>query len=116
VQPIGLRRVYEPLARDGRELLVDRIWPRGKTKAELSGVVWLKDVAPSAELRRWFGHKPERWPEFRRRYFAELDANPAVERLRALARAAPITLLYAAHDEAHNHARALRDYLLDERE
>ena len=112
MHPISIRRVYEPLAHHGREVLVDRIWPRGKRKADLAGVLWLKDVAPSAELRKWFGHEPERWPEFRRRYFAELDVNPAVARLRAMAEEAPLTLLYSAHDEAHNQAVALREYLL----
>ena len=116
MHPITLRRVYEPLAHDGREVLVDRIWPRGKRKADLEGVLWLKDVAPSAELRKWFGHEPARWPEFRRRYFAELAANPAVARLRAMADEGPLTLLYSAHDEAHNQAAALRDYLLGRRE
>ena len=111
MMPITIRRVYEPLAHSGREVLVDRIWPRGKRKADLEGVLWLKDVAPSTELRKWFAHKPERWPEFRRRYFAELDANPAVERLRAMAKEAPLTLLYSAHDETHNQAAALRDYV-----
>jgi uncharacterized protein YeaO (DUF488 family) len=111
MHPIRIRRVYEPLAHDGREVLVDRIWPRGKRKADLAGVLWLKEVAPSAELRKWFGHAVERWPEFRRRYFAELDANPAVSQLRAMAQDGPLTLLYSAHDEAHNQAAALRDYL-----
>jgi uncharacterized protein YeaO (DUF488 family) len=111
VKSISVRRVYEPLAHDGHEVLVDRVWPRGKSKADLADVRWLKEVAPTTELRKWFGHEPERWPEFRRRYFAELDANPAAESLRALAEHEPLTLLYSAHDEAHNQAVALRDYL-----
>lgn len=111
MKPISVRRVYDPLAHDGHEVLVDRIWPRGKSKAELDGVLWLKDVAPSTELRKWFGHEPERWPEFRRRYFAELQGNPAAEQLHARAEHEPLTLLYSAHDEAHNQAVALRDYL-----
>src|SRR5262249_50296889 len=116
VKPISVRRVYEPLTHDGHEVLVDRIWPRGKSKAELADVRWLKDVAPSTELRKWFGHEPERWPEFRRRYFAELADNPAVETLCAMAEREPLTLLYSAHDEAHNQAVALRDYLQGARE
>lgn len=116
VHPIAIRRVYEhPLADHGRKVLVDRIWPRGVRKADLADVLWLKDAAPSAELRKWFAHDPARWPEFRRRYFAELDANPAVARLRALAEAGPLTLLYSARDEVHNQAAALRDYLLGRR-
>jgi uncharacterized protein YeaO (DUF488 family) len=111
MKAITIRRVYEPRAHEGDEVLVDRLWPRGKSKAALAGVLWLKDVAPSAELRKWFGHDPERWDEFRRRYFAELDENPTVERLRAMAEAKPLVLLYAAHDQTHNDAAALRDYL-----
>jgi len=109
---VGIRRVYQPSAKgEGRLVLVDRIWPRGKSKAELGDVLWLKDVAPTNELRKWFGHKPERWAEFRRRYFAELKANPAVERLRELAAEGPVTLLYGARDEVHNQAAALAEYL-----
>jgi uncharacterized protein YeaO (DUF488 family) len=93
-------------------VLVDRIWPRGVSKAELEGVEWLKDVAPSNALRKWFGHDPQRWDEFRRRYFAELDANPdAVKRLREIAAQGPVTLLYGARDEVHNQAAALAEYL-----
>lgn len=111
--PIAIRRVYEdlPSAGEGRAVLVDRVWPRGKTKAELAHVAWLKDVGPSNALRKWFGHDPARWDEFRRRYFAELDANPAVEQLRAFAREGPLILLYGARDEVHNQAAALREYL-----
>lgn len=116
MQPISIRSVYDPLAHDGREVLVDRIWPRGQRKADLADVLWLKDVAPSTALRKWFGHDPARWAEFRRRYFAELDANPAVERLRDMAEGAPLTLLYSAHDETHNQAAALRDYLTGRRD
>jgi uncharacterized protein YeaO (DUF488 family) len=92
-------------------VLVDRVWPRGVTKAKLKGVLWLKDVAPSTALRKWFGHDPARWDEFRRRYAAELDANPAVGELRKLAAEGPLTLLYGARDEAHNQAAALAAYL-----
>jgi uncharacterized protein YeaO (DUF488 family) len=111
--PISIERVYDydPAAHQSRPVLVDRVWPRGKSKAELGGVLWLKDVAPTTELRKWFGHEPERWPEFKRRYFAELDENPAVARLRELAGEGPVTLLYGARDEVHNQAAALREYL-----
>ena len=107
-----LKRVYDPpAANDGKRILVDRIWPRGLSKAEAELTLWLKDVAPSAALRKWFGHDPARWPEFQQRYRAELDANPAVERLRDLLRQGPATLLYGARDERHNQAIVLADYL-----
>jgi uncharacterized protein YeaO (DUF488 family) len=82
-----------------------------KTDLRLDG--WLRDVAPSTELRRWFGHRADRWPEFRRRYAAELAANPATEALLSTARAADVTLLFAARDVEHNNAVALRDWLVD---
>jgi uncharacterized protein YeaO (DUF488 family) len=90
---------------------VDRVWPRGLSKQGLTGVLWLKDVGPSTQLRKWFGHKPERWEEFRKRYFAELSANPTLKTLEGLAREGPVTLLYGAHDEQHNNAVALSEYL-----
>ncbi len=109
---LKLRRVYaEPAAHEGRRVLVDRIWPRGVRKADLGDVIWLKEVGPSDRLRNWFGHDPARWDGFRRRYFAELDGNPAVAELRSLMREGPVTLLYGAKDETHNQAVALRDYL-----
>lgn len=111
---IHVRRVYEPGKPDeGQLVLVDRLWPRGIAKATLAGVPWLKDVAPSNELRTWFGHESAKWTEFRRRYFAELDANPdAVAALCAhLAPKGRTTLLFGARDEAHNNAVALREYL-----
>jgi uncharacterized protein YeaO (DUF488 family) len=93
--------------------LVDRLWPRGVTKAEGKFDEWLKDIAPSTELRKWFGHDPERWTEFRRRYRAELAGNPQMlNDLRSLARAGILTLIYAAKDGAHNEAVVLRDVLL----
>ena len=121
MKPISIRRVYEPLAGDGQEVLVDRIWPRGKRKADLAGVLWVKEVAPSTELRKWFGHDPARWDEFRRRYFAELEGNPAVARLREMAREAPLThcthmldlaILAAAH--AGDAAPTLYEMLVDD--
>ncbi|MFD2249451.1 uncharacterized protein YeaO (DUF488 family) [Pseudochelatococcus lubricantis] len=111
-----LKRIYEPpAADDGARVLVDRLWPRGIRKEAAELTLWLKDVAPSPGLRRWFGHDPVRWAEFARRYRAELAANgEAVGTLRDLAARGPVTLLYAAHDTAHNHALVLADYLLDD--
>lgn len=109
---VGVRRAYEARGpRDGRRVLVDRLWPRGLSKRDLADVLWIREVAPSTELRKWFGHKPERWTEFRRRYFAELRANPAVEALRDVIAAGPVTLLYGAKDERHNQAVALAEFL-----
>ena len=110
--PVKIKRIYEPPAQsDGQRILVDRLWPRGVAKAQVRIDLWLKDVAPSADLRRWFGHKPERWAEFQKRYLAELAGNPALEELRRLARGKPTTLLYGAKDEIHNQARVLADRL-----
>ncbi|HKF09276.1 MAG TPA: DUF488 domain-containing protein [Xanthobacteraceae bacterium] len=111
---IKLKRAYEaPAASDGTRILVDRLWPRGVKKADAAIEEWMKDVAPSSALRKWFGHDPARWQEFRRRYLKELREHPdALERLRALARQGPITLVFAAHDEAHNDAVVLRDVLV----
>jgi uncharacterized protein YeaO (DUF488 family) len=110
---ISLARVYD--VRDPGEtcFLVERLWPRGIRKADLAGTEWLPDVGPSHELRKWFGHDPDRWDEFRRRYFAELDQRP--DAWRPLADAAAtrvITLLYSSRDTVHNNAVALREYLL----
>lgn len=112
--PIHLKRAYEePEASDGQRLLVDGLWPRGLRKETLQAEAWLKALAPSTALRKWFGHDPARWDGFRTRYFAELEANPeALARLRGYLVRGPVTLLYAAHDEEHNNAVALRDYLL----
>lgn len=112
---IGIKRVYDtPSADDGFRVLVDRLWPRGLAKAGARVDLWLREVAPSDDLRHWFGHVPEKWDEFRRRYAAELeDCNAAVSTLRqALADHRPSTLLYAARDQEHNNARALADYLM----
>ncbi|MGV6876731.1 DUF488 domain-containing protein [Pseudochelatococcus sp. B33] len=110
---IRLKRIYDPPAEDdGARVLVDRLWPRGIRKEGARLTLWLKDVAPSPELRRWFGHDPARWDEFSRRYRAELDANgEAVQRLREFLALGPLTLLYAAHDTEHNQAVVLADYL-----
>lgn len=110
---VELKRVYEPpAASDGARYLVERLWPRGVRKADLPLDGWLKDVAPSPQLRRWFGHDPHKWAEFRRRYFAELRRNPAaLEPLLAAAREGPITLVYSARDTKHNAAVVLREHL-----
>lgn len=111
---IRVKRVYDPPeSDDGMRFLVERLWPRGLSKVALCIDGWLRDVAPSHELRRWFGHDPKRWEEFRRRYFAELDARPEAWRplLEAAARG-NVTLLFSARDTEHNNAVALRDYLL----
>ncbi len=111
---IRLKRAYEkPSPADGTRILVDRLWPRGisREKAALDG--WMKEIAPSTELRKWFAHDPKRWEEFRRRYSEELRAHPErLEELRSFARKGTLTLVYAAHDEAHNDAVVLRDVLL----
>ena len=110
---IRTKRVYEPKApSDGRRILVDRLWPRGVTKAAAGVHVWAKGVAPSHELRRWYHHTPAKWPEFRRRYFAELDANPAgVADLRAQLGRGVVTLLFGSKELQLNNATALREYL-----
>ena len=109
---IRLKRVYEPpAAEDGLRVLVDRLWPRGLSREQARVDRWLKEVAPSTGLRKWFGHDPARWTEFRRRYSSELKEHREV--LRDLLGEAPgtVTLLFAAHDEEHNNAVILRSYL-----
>ncbi|MCL4686660.1 DUF488 family protein [Myxococcota bacterium] len=110
---IWIRRAYEPPARgDGQRLLIDGIWPRGVAKQQLKIEAWLRDAAPSTRLRQWFDHDPERWEEFRERYFAELDQRrDVVEDLLRRAKAGRITLVYAARDPDYNNAVALREYL-----
>jgi len=110
---IQIKRVYEPAAAsDGARFLVDGLWPRGIKKDDLPMKAWLRDVAPSRELRQWFGHDPARWEEFQRRYFAELEAKAeALAPLREAARHGDVTLLYSAKDEEHNNALALRAFL-----
>lgn len=113
---IALKRVYdEPEASDGVRVLVDRLWPRGLSKERAHVDMWLKEVAPSNELRRWFGHDPEKFAEFRRRYDAELaseSGKEALAKLRELMKQGPITLVFAARDGEHNNAVVLRDVLL----
>jgi uncharacterized protein YeaO (DUF488 family) len=110
---ISVARVYgAPESAGAARYLVDRVWPRGVSKESLQLTDWLPEVAPSTELRRWFGHDPERWPEFRRRYAAELDGRPkAWEPLLAAAVRGDVVLLYGAKDTEHNNAIALKEYL-----
>ena len=111
---IKLKRAYEsPASTDGARILIDRLWPRGVTKTAAAIDQWIKDIAPSTALRKWFDHDPARWKEFRSRYAAEVREQPELlGKLREQARQAPITLVYSAHDEAHNDAVVLRDILL----
>lgn len=109
---IQIKRVYDPADRlDGYRILVDRLWPRGITKERAAVDEWLQDVAPSTELRRWFGHEPTRWAEFKLRYRSELKLEPAaaaLSHLREVAARQQVTLLYGAKDETYNHAAVLR--------
>lgn len=109
-----LKRAYEPAEPgDGTRILVDRLWPRGISKAKAALDEWMKDVAPSADLRKWFGHEPSRWAEFQRRYKIELARHSAeLEKIRNLAKTHRVTLVYGAHDEAHNDAVVLKAVLL----
>ena len=113
-QNVRLKRAYEPPApTDGARVLVDRLWPRGVSREDAALDEWMKEIAPSDALRRWFGHDPARWDEFRRRYAEELRAHDGlVEALRDRARRGPLTLVYGARDEAHNDAVVLRDVIL----
>ncbi len=110
---IKLKRAYEkPAKDDGERILVERLWPRGLTKLRAKVDLWLKDVAPSTELRRWFGHDPDKWDGFRRRYQEELkDNNDLIKLLKRKAKAGTITLIYAARDEEHNGALVLKRFL-----
>ncbi len=110
---IQVKRVYDAAAADdGWRVLVDRVWPRGLSKAQVRADAWLKDVAPSTALRQWFAHDRVKWDEFVQRYTVELDANPeALEPLRAAAKQGRLTLLYGARDSEFNQAVALRAYL-----
>ncbi len=114
---IRLKRAYEPPAPDdGTRILIDRLWPRGVKKTDAAIDEWTKEIAPSTKLRKWFGHDPERWQEFRRRYQSEIRQHPEeFARLRTLAQHGRITLVFSAHDEAHNDAVVLKDLLLDRR-
>jgi uncharacterized protein YeaO (DUF488 family) len=110
---IRLKRVYLPQSPDdGARILVDRLWPRGLTRQRAAVDLWLKDIAPTTDLRKWFAHDPHKWPEFQKRYRAELRKNPApLNTLRQKSRAGPITLLFGAKDEQHNEAVVLKALL-----
>ncbi|RIK49754.1 MAG: hypothetical protein DCC57_12550 [Chloroflexi bacterium] len=110
---IQIKRAYDPAAPDdGTRYLVDRLWPRGVKKEELHVDEWIKEVAPSTALRKWFGHDPDKWPEFQKRYTAELEQNPdGWQPIADAARKGRVTLVYSAKDEAHNDAVVLKSYL-----
>ena len=110
---IRLKRVYDQISKsDGYRILVDRLWPRGLKKSEARINEWLKEIAPSTGLRKSFGHDVARWPDFKKRYWAELDEQQdQVEKLVREARKRPVTLLYAAKDIQHNNAAALKEYI-----
>ena len=110
---IKLKRVYDPVSRtDGTRFLVERLWPRGLSKAQLHLSAWLKEVGPSTQLRQWFNHDPLKWSQFRRRYFRELESKPESWRpILTAARRGLVTLVYSSHDEEHNNAVALQEYL-----
>jgi uncharacterized protein YeaO (DUF488 family) len=111
---IKLKRAYDPPeSTDGTRILVDRLWPRGVKKENAAIDEWMKDIAPSDDLRKWFGHDPERWEEFCERYAEEVSQHSEqLRQLRELAHKGSITLVYSAHDEAHNNAVALRNLIL----
>ncbi|MDE2449752.1 MAG: DUF488 domain-containing protein [Gammaproteobacteria bacterium] len=111
---VQIKRAYEASSpHDGTRVLVDRLWPRGVKKTDAHIAEWMKEIAPSDALRKWFGHDPARWEEFRHRYKAELAGKKELlDNLRELARRGRLTLVYSAHDEAHNQAVVLREMLL----
>lgn len=113
---VGIKRAYDsPARKDGHRILVDGMWPRGVRKEKANIERWMKNLAPSKELRQWFGHDPERWEEFRRRYREELgEQEEALAELESYARDGAVTLIFAARDTAHNNAVVLRD-LIEER-
>ena len=115
---LRLKRVYErPSIADGTRVLVDRLWPRGLSKLEVSADLWLRDVAPSSELRRWYGHDPRRWRQFNRKYRSELARQPEVlELLDDLRRRTPVTLIFGAHNQRHSHAVVLREVLDEQKQ
>lgn len=110
---IKIKRVYEaPEKSDGFRVLVDRVWPRGMTKEKASVDLWLKEIGPSTALRKWFGHDPERWTEFKKRYMQELKADKEeVATLKQHTSKGTVTLVYSAKDEAHNQAVVIREFL-----
>lgn len=115
---IQIKRAYEPAdPADGCRVLVDRIWPRGRTKEQVACELWLKEIAPTTELRKWFNHDHTKWTEFQQRYREELSADTdAVQTLLEKAKTGRLTLLYGAHDQECNQAVVLRDYLLEQQD
>lgn len=115
---VRVKRIYEPVAQsDGCRLLVDRLWPRVVKKEEAHIDAWIKDIAPSAALRKWFGHDPAKWKEFCNRYRAELKDNPSLEEfMHKVASCTTVTLLYAAKEEDYNHARFLKEWIAEQGE
>lgn len=113
MREIRLKRAYDPSQKeDGARFLVDRLWPRGIKKEKLPLRGWIKDVAPSSELRKWFGHDPGKWEEFRRRYLSELESHPqALQPIQQAIRKGPVTLVYSAKDPKHNNAVVLAEFL-----
>ena len=110
---IQLKRIYEPYSKeDGYRILVDRLWPRGFTKEKAALDLWLKEIAPSTELRKWFGHDPEKWKEFQKKYRIELKQNKeALDRLMDYIKKGKVTLLYGAKDEEHNEAQVIKNFI-----
>jgi len=110
---IKIRRVYEtPADTDGQRILVDRLWPRGLSKEKAKIDFWAKEISPSTALRRWYGHDPEKWPEFKSRYFEELDANPnGVQELLSYVGRETVTFVYSSKEQRLNNAFALREYI-----
>ena len=110
---IHLKRAYDaPATSDGYRVLVDRLWPRGISKEDIKIDLWLKEIAPSGDLRKWFGHDPEKWNEFKKRYFKELDDRPdVVKQLADKVNQGPVTLVFAAKDEEFNNAVAIKEFL-----
>ncbi len=110
---IVLKRAYEPVSKDdGIRILVDRLWPRGLTKEKVAADLWLKDIAPSTELRKWFGHDPKKWIEFRKKYEQELKTkSDLIDQIKSKAKHGKVTLVYSAKDEQHNDAVVLKEFL-----
>ena len=110
---IKLKRAYDPPSdEDGKRLLVERLWPRGVSKAEAKIDEWMKEVAPSADLRKWYAHDAEKWPEFKRRYIGELEGHKSeVDEIRKMASGKVVTFVYAAHDTEHNSAVVLKEFI-----
>ncbi len=109
---IRTERIYSAPTGGGFRILVDRLWPRGLRKDDVKVDLWLKDIAPSTELRKWFGHDPVKWDEFRKKFFQELDQKrELIDRIIAKARKGDVVLLYGARDEEHNNAVALKEYV-----